>query len=301
MAERNIPLQIKRTLRQQAGFGCCVCGHPFIEYHHIRQFADLPQHLVEDMMVLCPIHHHQATVGALSTAEQREAKEQPFNLREGFVNGQLVGTPNQLAVSVGSVQFVGAGFKVVVDEESLLEIRADVTGRLLLSLSLYDEDDKLLFVLRDNEWISGDPLPWDFEYSYNLIRLRRGDRDVRLLLDARHELVEITGVLCFAGQRFDLRPDILRVNGVISDVGFSNLCLVANHLQANTKDKTFTIVPDSRLGAGMFVSWPDVHERVKRGLDAYRQLIHDAHVGRNELCPCGSGKKAKRCDHNIRP
>jgi hypothetical protein len=33
---REIPSEIKRQLRQEAGFGCCICGIPIIEYHHIN-------------------------------------------------------------------------------------------------------------------------------------------------------------------------------------------------------------------------------------------------------------------------
>lgn len=49
-----MPLPVKRKLRQEAGFGCCKCGRPIIEYHHIIPYSnDDPHFRVEDMMCLC--------------------------------------------------------------------------------------------------------------------------------------------------------------------------------------------------------------------------------------------------------
>src|ERR1019366_10033955 len=99
MSKRDIPSKLRRQLRQEGGFGCCSCGHPFFEYHHIISFAQRPEHKAADMMILCPIHHHQATVGALSDREQREAKRHPFNISRGYADGILVVTPVLPAVA----------------------------------------------------------------------------------------------------------------------------------------------------------------------------------------------------------
>jgi hypothetical protein len=295
MSDRDIPDPIKRQLRQEAGFGCCVCGHPFFEYHHIVSFATSRSNDPADMMVLCPIHHHQCTVQALPVEEQRRAKANPFNRARGFADGQLVSSSRVIAVEAGSNQFVGSGFKFVVDEEPLLSLRADVAGRLLLSVSLYDPDDGLLLLISDNEWISGDPLPWDIEYGYNMLTLRCAERRVSLEIDARSAPVTIGGELWRKRQNFSLRRDSLKFNGVIKDVGFMNLGLVAQSLVADTVNAKFSLVPDARLRAGMIVSWPDPRERLQKGIEAYDKLCRDAKIGRNEPCPCGSGRKAKHC------
>jgi hypothetical protein len=215
MADRDIPNAVKRVLRQEAGFGCCICGHPFIEYHHIVPFAAEGSHNPEDMMALCPIHHHQCTVQALSVEAQREAKTSPFNRMRGFADGQLVSSSRIIAVEAGSNQFVGSGFKFVVDEEPLLSLRTDEAGRLLLSVNLYGPDDELLLVISDNEWISGDPLPWDIEYGYNVLTLRRAERRVSLDIDARSVPVAIAGEMWRKNQNFSLRHDSLKFNGVV--------------------------------------------------------------------------------------
>jgi len=295
MADRDIADPLKRQLRQQAGFGCCVCGHPFIEYHHIVPFAKSGSHDVADMMALCPIHHHQCTVHSLDVHEQRKAKTNPFNMVRGFADGQLVSSSRIIAVEAGSNQFVGSGFKFVVDGEPLLSLKTDIAGRLLLSVSLYDPDDGLLLLISDNEWISGDPLPWDIEYAYNVLTLRRAERRVSLEIDARSVPVTISGELWRKRQNFSLRRDSLKFNGVVKDVGFINLGLVAQSLVADTVNGKFSLMPDARLKVGMIVSWPDPAERLKKGIEAYNKLCREAKIGRNEPCPCGSGRKVKHC------
>lgn len=295
MQSREIPQTTKRLLRQEAGFGCCVCGHPFIEYHHIVPFSEQPSHSDKDMMVLCPIHHHQCTVNALTISQQRAAKAQPFNRLKGFSEGQLLSPTPTIAIEAGTNQFIGAGFKFSVDGESLLQLQSDGHGHLTLSLNLFDQDDSLLLIIEKNEWISGDPIPWDIEYSYNRLKIRSAERKISLFIDARSDLVRIEGELWRKGQQFSLRSDGLKFNGVVKDVGFMNLGLVGQSLHADTVLGKFSLMVDSRLGTGMIVSWPDPAERLAKGLAVYSDLIRKARIGRNETCPCGSEKKYKFC------
>ena len=50
---RNTPEGVKRLLRQEAGFGCARCGHPYLEYHHIIPYKDDQHFRSEDMVCLC--------------------------------------------------------------------------------------------------------------------------------------------------------------------------------------------------------------------------------------------------------
>jgi hypothetical protein len=70
----DVPEPVKRQLRQEAGFGCCKCGLPVFQYHHIipREVED--HNRPEDVMVLCPNHHWEVTSGAMLEDEQRRYK-----------------------------------------------------------------------------------------------------------------------------------------------------------------------------------------------------------------------------------
>jgi hypothetical protein len=251
------------------------------------------------MMVVCPNHHHQCTVNALDIQTQHQAKANPFNIMRGFVDGQLLITSRVIAVEAGSNQFIGSGFKFVVDGESLLRIRPDTEGRLLLSLNLYGPDDSLLMMISENEWIAGDPLAWDLQFAYNLITLRRADRIVSLDIDARSPLVTMRGELWRKGQHFSLSRDMLMCNGVVKNVGFSNVGLIANFFVVDTSTGTFRLEIDPRLG-GAISGIRDPNERLKDGIATFHRLCREAKLGRNELCPCESGRKLKHCHQSPR-
>jgi hypothetical protein len=225
------------------------------------------------MMALCPNHHHQATVGALSESEQRRFKAKPFNIQRGYANGQLLITSRLVALQLGSNQFVGAGFKLVVDDQPLLQLQADAERRLFLSLDLYDEADAQLLCLVENEWVTGDPIPWDLQFGYRWLKVRLKGRDIALDLDAREDVVSLRGRLWRKGQCFTIDESSLTVNGVVQNSGVIDLCLVGLILKLDTKERKFTINPDPTIGKGMIVSWPDIAERVRRGLEAYEALL----------------------------
>lgn len=292
---RDIPLPIRRALRQEAGFGCCVCGHPFVEYHHIVDFSERPVHIAADMMALCPIHHHQCTVGALDTAQQRAAKASPFNIQRGLAEGQLMTPSTVIAIAAGSIDFIGAGFKFLVDDESLLGIRSDIDRRLLLSTTVYSQSDELLMQVHDNEWLAGDPLPWDLEYRYNYLRLRSRARQIDLEIDARQTPVAVSGTFWRKGHAFTITPQTLTCDGHAKNVSFAHLAMIATTLQIESATGNVKMLPNARLGGGRLLSWSDRMERLQKGIDGFNKLCLDAKLGRNERCVCESGRKVKVC------
>lgn len=263
----GIPNPIKRIVRQEAGFGCCKCGFPIIEYHHIVRDSNAP----EDIMLLCPTHHHEATVGAMLEKEQRFLKAHPYNIERGFIEGKLKINQNTPVINIGTNQFIGCRDFLLVDGEDLLSIGID-EGRLELSMKLYDQKDHLVVEIERNEWISGNPLPWDLESKFQWLRIRRKLRDIELEIDARKYPIDIRADMWRKGQNFQLRPDEILFNGVVKKAGFINLCLVALRLEADTSKLTFSIVPDPRFGSGNLVSHHNIKERVKMGLRAWEEL-----------------------------
>lgn len=272
--KRTSPARVKLRLRQEAGFGCCVCGHPFYEYHHIRDFAAWPHHDPTEMMVLCPNHHHEATVRALSEADQRKWKQNPFNITRGLVDGPLVIDTDIIAIEVGTVLFVGTGFKLVVDGNPLLLLESDEKSRLLLTMDLYDKDDSLVASIVRNEWVVGDPLPWDFEYGFQWIRIRRKYRDISLVLDARRRPVTLSGELWRNGQNFLMTEKMLVFNGVVQDIALGRIGLVGLMLSADTKESKFAIVPDPLFGEGRIYTCQHEETRIEEGIELYRTLIN---------------------------
>lgn len=245
-------------------------------------------------MVLCEQHHRQVTNGAIDQPMQRSWKARPFNVQRGSVNGQLVHSSKIIAVEIGSNYLVGAGFKLFVDDVSLLRMRCE-DGRLLLSLDVRDDLGQDQLVIVDNEWVTGPKLPWDLEYHYNYIKVRSGRGNVTLEVDARTEPICIYGKLKLQGSEFVMRPDSLQVGLKKGCAGLENLGLVLLQLVIDTNNDVVHVEPAPGFGQGVIVSWPEPKERLQRSYDALRRSLKNMKVGRNDACPCRSGKKWKNC------
>ena len=181
---RRPPAAVARDLRREAGFGCCVCGTPIIQYHHIIEWS-VDQHFrTEDMMVLCPLHHDKASKGAMPEAEQRRWKAKPWNVTKGRVKGLLAVHQEYCAANFGTITWVGEGTCLRIDGQDILGFTLG-EGNLEISLRLFNQAEELLLEIDRNEWISGDPLPWDIEADWQRITLRQKARDIAISIDAR--------------------------------------------------------------------------------------------------------------------
>jgi hypothetical protein len=282
MANRPaVPEDVKRQLRQEAGFGCCLCGLPIFDYQHIVPYSERPHFKSEDMMILCPWHHREATVGALTEAEQRKAKARPFNIVRGYADGLLKLHAKLCAIAVGSVQFVGEGVWISIDGEPLLRLAMDEQGRLEISLTLYDHNGALLAIIERNEWISGDPLPWDIESGFQTLRIRRKHREVVFDCDVRQSPPRVFAELWKGAQLVSLRRSGIFLDGDAAQrISIEELCLVAFRLELDTRARKFHLVPNEATGKGTIVSWPDSTERLRRGLDAWFGLKGQPTIGR---------------------
>jgi hypothetical protein len=267
----DIPEDVKRRLRQEAGFGCCRCGLPVFQYHHIipREVED--HNRPEDMMVLCPNHHWEVTSGAMPEEEQRRYKARPFNIVRGFADGLLKVNQTYCVIVVGSCELINDAAVVLVDGESLLSLSI-VDERLAISVTLYDEDDRLLLLIDQNEWLTGDPAVWDIEAAHQKLTIRMKPRDVRLSIDASVEPMRVRASLRKAGQRIDLTPKGIQIGGVVQDAGVSYLGLVGIRISVDTTSGTASLDPDPRYGQGKLVSNEVRLERIRRGIEALQEL-----------------------------
>lgn len=210
----------------------------------------------------------------MSEKEQRSHKRHPFNIQRGYVEGQLKIDQRALVVNFGTVQFVRDGFLFRVDQDDLIGIGLSPTGQLEISLKLYSKNDQMLALIEKNEWKTGQHLPWDLQSAWRWLKLRNRKYDIAIEIDARRMPVEIHGDLWRRSQHFELMGRGVKFNGVVQNVSFRELCLVAMYLRADTKSGTLQIVPDERFGGkGVLVSWPNLAERIQKGLDAWDDLV----------------------------
>lgn len=161
---------------------------------------------------------------------------------------------------------VGDGPLIQVDDEQLLATGVNPGGPMLLSVVLYGKDDELLVDIRDNEWISGDPLPWDIQADHQRLRLRSKAYDVRLQIDARRQPVTIRAKLWWKGVGVSLTGAGIRVDNTGSSL--EDLALVQGGLRLSLQGG-LTLRPFG--DEMMIVSDPDPILRLTHAVAAFQR------------------------------
>jgi hypothetical protein len=227
------------------------------------------------MMLLCPNHHREATVGAMTEAEQRAYKSDPYNIRGGLVDGTLKVNQLGLIVQLGTNFMVHNSVLLDIDGVPLLSMSLSDEGILQLSASLYNQEGELLTEIVHNEWIVGDPLPWDFEFGIRKLTLRERRRRISLQIDARNFPTSIRGHFWYGGNRVLInRSGILigEERAAQANSGFVNLGIVGMRISLSTANKCFSLMPDERFGTVILVSKPTPVERMSESLKAWQNL-----------------------------
>jgi len=264
---RNIPAAVARQLRQEAGFGCCVCGNPILQYHHIVGWADEHHFRPEDMMVLCPTHHDQTTKGAMPEAEQRQFKAHARNIERGLANGLLEVKQDYCAADFGSVTVVGEGTFLEIDGEPIIGFNLG-DHNLEISLRLFGEHDNLLLEIDRNEWVSGDPLPWDIEADWKTLTIRERARKIAISVNGKAIPLEIRGELRRSGKLVQIKNEGIYLSHMKS--GIRELALVGVRLSINTA--TMDVGPQPGNPHAALVSWPNRRERLWKAKDAWKKI-----------------------------
>ncbi|SEQ29472.1 HNH endonuclease [Streptomyces radiopugnans] len=265
------PVDVKRKLRQHARFGCCRCGIPIYQYHHIIPYSREQHFRVEDMMLLCPLCHDMASKGALSEAQQREIQANHFNSRRGLTGGMLHVNQEYCAVLAGGVLLAGEGPLLIANEEPLLSLSPGNDGHLRLSATLYDRLGNLIALIDDNERVSGDAAIWDLEAEHRKLVVRSAANQVAMHLSAKGEPAHLRAKFWHSGSLIDLRGVGIRVDGVNAGQEISQgLAFAGMMLKVNTLDQVVEI--DSQLKSGFLISEYDPDVRLRKAIAAWQKL-----------------------------
>lgn len=261
------PAAIKRLLRNESGYGCCVCGNPIIQYHHIIPWEREHHFRPEDMMTLCPNHHTMATQGAYQESDQRKHKANPRNIKKGLVKGRLFVNQGVPVVILGSVDLIGEGPIFTTGKKKIFSIKFD-NGSVLISLFLQSRESKVVCEILENEWLSEYPFPWDIDWRPKQLIIREEKGKINLNFNTKNQYLEIKGVFPYNDSSIHITSDMVLMSGA-AKVSFRNLTLVNSNFVLKKK----SIVHKPNTGKKpQIISWPDRNERIRRGIDAWKKL-----------------------------
>ncbi|PXW33200.1 hypothetical protein DET57_1392 [Klebsiella oxytoca] len=107
--KRYIEADIARKIRQDAGYGCVMCGVMFVDYEHIEpEFKDAREHDPEKMTLLCKPCHDDVTYKRKTKKKVWLAKADPFTKKHGLVKGIFDPETEFKEVKIGSLTSTGS-------------------------------------------------------------------------------------------------------------------------------------------------------------------------------------------------
>jgi hypothetical protein len=198
---RKPPEDIKRRLRQESGFGCCSCGSPILEYHHIIRWSKIRKHDEQHMMAICPTCHN--SIESYPLQHQYFLKNNPFNLQnDERKNGRLIISQGICAVNTGDIKLIGDGPLLSSNGINLLEIYVNEINLLEITLNLYNANNENILSIKKSEWIKGNIELWDIEFNSasKVLIIKEKEGSVNLKIDARNIPVIIEGTFWINGK-----------------------------------------------------------------------------------------------------
>ncbi len=210
MRGRTPPAAIARQLRQEAGFGCAVCGCPIIEYHHIIEWREEKHFKPEHMVALCPSHHTE--YGKLPKTKSYSAKANPINIRKGKISGYLGGNREQRVLRLGSMIVEDCVSAIDYGGNSIIGYQ-QIDGEFRLNVFIPDEEFWPEVEIKQNIMAASIGQFWDIEFKTNWVKFRRAKGNVFLTIDFRGEEVEIDGELQLGGNLISLSEAQNRMGG----------------------------------------------------------------------------------------
>lgn len=204
---KNTPAEVARNLRQESGFGCANCGHPYIEYHHIVPFSEENHFRTADMVALCGNCH--VSVAKMGRDRQYEIKNNPHNIKKSMLNGCLEYDKRDLVFKIGGNFYENTGTIIKYKQQDIISCEIE-DGQAKVSINILDKKDKVIFsVLKNQVEFRLDDF-WDFKYGHNCATIKYNKRDTALKIDFRGTESKIEGKIFLGG-----KPVILGINETI--------------------------------------------------------------------------------------
>ncbi|GEM_PF-374384 len=295
---RNIPENIKRQIRREAGFGCVVCGNAIFQYEHIDPvFSESREHDPTRMTLLCAACHDRVTRGFLSKSSVLRAKKNPETKKRGYSFGMFDLCRVPPIVKLGAIVARNSRSIISAGGQSLLQVKPpEETGApFRLCARFPSSNGAEAMIIEDNEWKAG-VQNWDVDVVGRTVTIRERHRRIVLQITTTPpRLFEITRAeIKFAKAAlkvFDGSYELTNGDGSsIRNVPMERIG-VYEHPNLISFEKNGTLVVEEGDPNGVSFMWTRTDAN-------YFPLHLDfawAAINPCANCPCNSGMKFSSC------
>lgn len=155
--KRYIPSPIRRTIREEAGCGCVICGCVLVDYEHIEpEWHDAYEHDPAKMTLLCPDCHSRVTRKLISKQTVWIAKSNPKALQDGYVH-DIFSTDNhnlELRLASTTCQNTRVFLRMYGKPMIWFEKNENVDGHFELCAIFTDSNGKQIAYINRNQFIA---------------------------------------------------------------------------------------------------------------------------------------------------
>jgi hypothetical protein len=172
--QRTPPEAVRRQLRQEAGFGCVVCGFAIGDYEHIDpEFKDATEHDPNRMAFLCMQCHGKVTRKFWSKEKIWKAKSNPHARKKGHAWEAFDVGESWPRVSIGSFHMTRCPNLITINGKTAFGISPpeEFGGPFRFNARFTDPDGNVLLFIKDNVW-EANVINWDVEATGGRIKFK---------------------------------------------------------------------------------------------------------------------------------
>lgn len=181
---RDIPEDVRRTVRQRDGFGCVICGNAIIDYEHIDpEFNDATIHDPNGIILLCIQCHGMKTRGRLSRSTIEAARANPKAKATNFSYGPFDIGNSFPEIAFGNVIAKKVPIILKIDGDNIIEVNKteEPGGPFRISARFKDRNGNDILYIKDNEFRTNSR-NWDVVVSGQFITIHSAPRDIDLVI-----------------------------------------------------------------------------------------------------------------------
>jgi len=156
---RKPPISVIQELRKEVGFGCPICGNPYLYWHHFDPpWHEKQHHNPEGMIALCAVHHDKADAGAYTKEQLHEFKRKAIR-ESDEIKSRFDWMRNDILAVVGGNFYYKTQIILQYKNKPCTWFNRDENGYLLLNIRMLTISKKPRIHIEDNVWISrGNPI-----------------------------------------------------------------------------------------------------------------------------------------------
>lgn len=223
---RTPPLEVRKQLRQEVGFGCPICGNPYLEWHHFNPpWNKKHHHNAEGMIALCAEHHKKADAGAYTIEQLNNyknlAKDNNFE-----ISGKFDWLRNNILAVVGGNFYYETLTIFKYKQQPIIWFNRDQDGYLLLNLKMLSTSYEERAEIIDNFWVKkGKPIDIESPPSGKSLSIKYSNGDYFMVnyseVSGIDELHQKFSNLTIANDEIKFPITIVEINYKVANTGLN--------------------------------------------------------------------------------